>query len=354
MPIEGISEWIGTGLFNKDLRPRLSVVLATIVVVLLWAIAIIGASIHDNNLHLPAPGRGLLDHYGFQASFIAAPMVLMTCYLALSYLLRLLRNIDQVLAPDANQKIVRAIIEPHIKSMFLRGKWRNGLWLLMIVGGAVSVWIFKKLDAPTAYWGNDVFNAMYYRYSFIVANLYLFVVWTIICPIVFFYALHITASVEIIVAQLKRRNLFRLNFLDIDRCGGMSKFGTLNLLIMLIYVWPFGAFYALHITHRYNYSSLIGGAITVSIALIAQSTYGIYWVSQTIKSEQESFVDSLNQRIGKGMEGTRKNFAAAVAAMQYRDKVLSVSLYPYSRGVSAAVNILRLAPTVLAVLKFFS
>jgi hypothetical protein len=348
MPLDGIPGQVSRRLFNQNLKPRLSVIIAVAVVTLLWALVIIGASIHDNNLHLPEPGRGLLDHYGFQVSFIAAPLALITCYFTVSYFLRLLRNIDQLLIPEADPATVREFIKPHVESLFLRSNWRNGLWLFMIVGAATSIAIFKKLDAPVDFWGNDVFNAMSYRYSFIVANLYLFVVWTFICPVILFCALHITFSTAIIVANLKKCNLFRLNFLHIDKCGGMSQFGTLNFLIMMIYAWPFGAFYALHITHRLTYSSLIAGTIIASAALIMQSVYGIYWVSKTIKSERESFVAALNQRIGKAMEGTKKNFAAAVAAMEYRDRVLSISPYPYSAGVFAAVNVLRFAPTVIS------
>ena len=354
MPLDGIPGTGGTWLFNQDLKPRLSIVLAFTVVLLAWALAIVAASIHDDNLHLPTPGRGLLDHYGFQATFVVAPLMLGTCYFAISHFLRLLRKLDDVLLTGADSGAVRAIIKPHIDSLFLRSDWRYMLLLMMIIGLTGSIWIFRKLDAPQEFWGNDVFNAMSYKYSFIAANLYLTIVWAIICPVVIFYVLHISASAEIIVSRLRRRNLFQLNFLHIDNCGGMSGFGKLNFLIMLVYVWPFGAFYALSITHRYTYLSLIFGVLIVSALLIGQSIYGIYSVSKTIASEREIFVALLNQRIAKAMEGTRKNFSSAVAAMQYRDRVLSVTPYPYSGRIAAAVNVLRFAPSAIAIVKFLT
>jgi hypothetical protein len=353
MPLDGILGTRGGWLFNRNLKPRLSVILSYAVILLVWALAIVGASIHDNSLHLPPPGRGLLDHYGFQATFVVAPLMLGTCYFAISHFLCLLRNLDDVLVAGADPSTVRAIIKPHIESLFLRSDWRYLLVLMMIIGLGGSIWIFRKLDVPQNFWGNDVFNAMSYRYSFIAANLYLAVVWSVICPVVIFYVLHITASTEIIVARLRRRNLFRLNFLHIDNCGGMSGFGKLNFLIMLIYVWPFGAFYALSITHRYTYLSLIIGVIIVSALLIGQSIYGIYSVSKTITSEREQFVALLNQRIAKAMEGTRKNFTSAVAEMQYRDRVLAVTPFPYSKRIAAAVNVLRFAPAGIAIANFF-
>jgi hypothetical protein len=354
MPFDGIVGTRSFWLFNQRLKPRLSVTLSFVVVLLTWALAIVGASIHDENLHLPVPGRGLLDHYGFHATFVVAPLMLATCYLAISRFLCILRDLDEVLVPGAEASIVRGIVKPHIDSLFLRSDWRYALLLMMIIGLAGSIWVFRKLDTPQDFWGNDVFNAMAYPYSFFAANAYLTVVWTIICPVVIFYVLHITASTEIIVARLRKRNLFQLNFLHIDNCGGMSAFGKLNFLIMLIYIWPFGAFYALSITHRYNYLSLIFGVIIISVLLVGQSIYGIYSVSKIITSERETFVALLNQRIAKAMEGARKNFTSAVAAMQYRDRVLAVTPFPYSGRLAAAVNVLRFAPAGIAIIKFFT
>ena|SRR5947209_8330186 len=202
----------GVWLFDAKLYPRPSVILLLAVIILLWALAILAASIHDNTLHLPSPGRGLVDHYGFQATFVVAPLMLVTCYYAVSHFLRLLKKLDNILVENADAATVHAIIKPHLDSLFLRGDWKYGLLLLMIIGMAGSIWIFRKLDAPDHFWGNDVFNATAYSYSFIAANSYLLVVWSLVCPIVIFYVIHVSASAEIIVARLRKRGLFRLTF----------------------------------------------------------------------------------------------------------------------------------------------
>jgi hypothetical protein len=228
------------------------------------------------------------------------------------------------------------------------------LWLFMLVGAAASIAIFTKLDDPSAYWGNDVFNAKSYRYGYIVANGYLFWLWSFVYPVGFFYALHLTFSMGIIVARLKKRNLLRLNFLHIDKCGGMARFGTLNFIIMVIYVWPFAAIYAFHFTHQYTYLSLIAGALGGSALFIIQSVYGIYWVSQTISEERKEIIAVLNDQIAKAMGAARKNFTEAGATLQYRDRVLSVNLFPYSGSIAVAVNVLRVAPTALTVVKLIA
>src|ERR1051325_2113656 len=252
MPIDGILGRSKALLFDDQLLPRLPVVLGIVLLSLVWLRGIVGASIADGSLELPPPGRGLLNHYGFQSCVFAAPLVLLTAYYAVSYFLRTLRTIDDLIVPDADMAVVRSIIKPHVDSVFLRKKWRNMLWLFMFVGVAASIVIFRKLDDPSSYWGNDVFNATSYRYGYILANAYLFWLWSFVYPVGFFYALHLTLSMGSIVARLKERKLLRLDFLHIDKCGGMARFGTLNFIIMLIYVWPFGAVYAFHFTHQYT------------------------------------------------------------------------------------------------------
>jgi hypothetical protein len=354
MPIDGILGRSKALLFDDQLLPRLPVVLGIVLLSLVWLLGIVGASIADGSLELPPPGRGLLNHYGFQACVFAAPLVLLTAYYAVSYFLRTLRTIDDLIVPDADMAVVRSIIKPHVDSVFLRKKWRNMLWLFMFVGVAASIVIFRKLDDPSSYWGNDVFNATSYRYGYILANAYLFWLWSFVYPVGFFYALHLTLSMGSIVARLKERKLLRLDFLHIDKCGGMARFGTLNFIIMLIYVWPFGAVYAFHFTHQYTYLSLIAGAFGVSVLLIVQSVYGIYWVSQTISAERKEIVGVLNDQIAKAMGGARKSFAEAGATLQYRDRVISVSSFPYSGSIAAAVNVIRVAPAALTVARLIA
>jgi hypothetical protein len=93
---------------------------------------------------------------------------------------------------------------------------------------------------------------------------------------------------------------------------------------------------------------LVAGGVAASAGFVIQSVYGVYWVSRSIKSERAQAIADLNDRIRKAMNGHRRNFTAALATMQYRDHVLSIAPFPYSGSVGAAVNVLRFAPTVVA------
>ena len=349
-----VDSWLGkfaAKLFTKKLKPRPAVLVTICIFFIFWGIAIVVAAWIDGSLELPSSGKGLLIHYGFQMAFLSGPLVLITTLFAISIFLRIARNIDKLITIKASHTVVNDSFKTHIDSLFLRGRWKAMLCLLIIIGIAISFLIFKNLDHPRMYWGNDVFNASAYHWSYYIANSCLFMIWGLIYPIGIFYAIHLTLSTELIVSRLIKHRLLKLNFLHTDKCGGMAQFGTLNVVIMLIYVWPIFTVYALHHTYKYTYLSLVLGAVAVSVALIAQSLYGIYWVSRAIRSEKEAEILILNDKINGALEGKRSSFIAAVAIMEYRDRVLSVSAYPYSKPALKIVNVLRFAPTVLAIMK---
>ena len=201
---------------------------------------------------------------------------------------------------------------------------------------------------PSGYWGDDVFNAARYPYGFLTANPALLFVWSVIYPVALFAAVHMTVSAEIVGSRLIAAGDLKLDFLNSDRCGGLSRFGTMNALIMLIYLWPCGALFALHLTHRYTYTSLMVGAMSISVILTLQSVYGLYWIARLIASERQRTVATLNAQIDAAMRAGAIRSNEALLAMAYRDHVMAVSSYPYSIAVSRLVNVLRYSPAAVA------
>lgn len=315
----------------------------------IWAILIYLAATYDGVRHIPGAGKGLFEHYGFLTCFIAGPLVLLNTYYAVSYFLRLMRDIEQFLVPGADPATALAITQAHVHSILLRGRWRFMLALFCIIGIGISLVIFAPLDHPERYWGNDVFNAEAYRASWLAANAYLLVLWGLIYPLGLFYVFHIAISAQLVVTTLKRENLLQLDFLHVDRCGGMAKFGAMNLIIMLIYIWMALAIGPLYMTHENDYPSLAIGFFAFWALLIFHSIFGIVWVARAIKAQRDETVSALNLRIRELMGRKQRSFAPAIAAMEYRDRVLGVASYPYSGGVLIAVNSIRFVPGVVVI-----
>jgi hypothetical protein len=319
--------------------------------VVLWAGAIYRAADVDGVLTLDGDGRGLLEHYGYWACFLCGPLVLLNSYYAIAYFLRLSRNIDGVLINNIQRQDVVNIIRPYVNSILMRDDWKYMLALFCVIGTALSTVSFHHLDSPIEYWGNDVFNAERYPWSWWVANAYLFILWGFIYPFGLFTVCHIAISVHMIVTKLRNAGALRLDLLHADRCGGMSRFGTLNVLLMLIYGWMAVATVILMVTHKNTYPSAILPSIGLSILFFVHSFVGISSVAKVIQAQRDEAVGSLNERIRKMIVVNRRSFEAAAVTMQYRDRVMEIAAFPYSRGISVAVNFLRFGPLIASAAK---
>lgn len=357
MPICKYLGNIGSRLFTQNFYPKPTYVIGVCSCFLLWGACIYWGAEKDGVLHIPAPnlwtpaGKGLCEHYGFQMAFLSGPLVLITLYYAVSLFLRIANRLSARMKEGIFSLDAHDLLQNQINSLLLRSKWRYMLYLLMIVTFAYSLIIFKKLDNPVNYWGNDVFNACAYPWSYYIANAYLCFLWWIIYPLGVFYGFHITYSAGKMAERFHKLGLIKLDFLHTDSCGGMAQFGQLNTLIMVIYIWPICAVWALSITHTSTYISLIVGAIVGTMLLTIQSLLGLYLIGRVIRIQKEEFVAKLNDKIESSIiDGT--SFDGAIAIMQYRDKVLAVSEYPYSQKMSGIVNVLRFTPTAIALVNY--
>jgi hypothetical protein len=342
---------LGRALFTEDLKTRKSIWGGVIVLFGGLGLLIFKGTQADNALLLPAPGRGLLNHYGFQFCFLSAPFILLTSYMAVACYLCLLSRLDILLDPKTSQKQVTQFITGYLNALFSKNKWGGALGLFIFIGAGFSIITFRQLNNPQVFWGNDVFNAVRYHHGYIWANSVLFITWSFIYPIAFYSAICITISIERIVDHLRKEGLLKLDFLHVDQCGGMAAFGTLNLVIMLIYLGPFTSLYALHVTHKNAYLSLISGSIIMSAVFIVQSIYGVYWISKAIAQERDAMVSVLNKEIEYARGKPDSNPSVILAKLAYRDRVLAVKSFPYSTNISIAVNMLRFMPVAAAVAK---
>ena len=319
----------------------------------LWGALIAYAARIDGVDWMEGTGRGLWEHYGYLACYASGPLVALNAYLAYSYFRRLLRDIGQYVDPSVEAGEIAEILHSHVRSLGL-GTRPSKFMLAMfcLVGLLFTIADIAQLNDPMSYWGNDVFNAEAYPFAWIAANSYLLVLWAIVYPVALFYVFHIAISGQIIVARLSKRGMLRLNFLHVDGCGGMARFGNLNLLLMLVYGWMAVAGGFLLITHRSQYLSLTVGGFALSALFLVHSVMGIYSVTRAVRRQRDDAVSSLNGRIRRMLDGKPQSFAGALATLQYRDRVLAVASFPYARGAAAAVNLLRYGPGLASLANF--
>lgn len=338
--------------FDAEMKPRPMFIGAVVACFVIYALLIYLASWADGTLILPGTGRGLLVHYGFQATYLTSAFVLINLVYVISLFIRLLKGIEQFVEPGCRPSLVAGIVSPHLDSIGLNSKWRRVLWLFAIIGLMGSIAIFRELDDPVKFWGNDVFNAKKYVFGYILANLALAFSWTVIYPAAIFFAIHITISSELIIRRMSEKNILNFDFLHDDNCCGLSRFGTLNFSIMLMYLWPLSAMLALHFTHSKNYMSLVVGAAIAFFIFIIQSFYGIYTITKSIGSAKKRALARINTTIYAGMENGDGGAVNALAALAFREKILSTHSYPYTSNILVSINVLRYAPAAVALAKY--
>ena len=217
----------------------------------------------------------------------------------------------------------------------------------MIIGASFSVLIILKTFDPQSFWGNDVFNAAAYRYGFWVANTYLVLTWVVIYPFIFFYTIHMSISLFVILRNLRQRSLFRINVFHKDNCGGMSKFGTLNLLIMMIYLSPLSAMLALWWTHESGYLTLSIPALGLSLIIIVQSSIGISAITKVTRRKVSDALLLLSNELDKGIENLQGTESMAVPILLW-NHIRSIHTVPYTRNIGRFVTFVRYVPVTLS------
>jgi len=298
------------------------------------------------------PGKGFVQHYGFWAIFITTPIIL---FLSSHLLYEFTETISDTAAyctemtSDLRLKLER-LVDRHVNSLALRS--RSATILFMIVLGLLYwciVNVQKTID-PTGTYHHDVFDAYAHKAGFYTTKTYVFIVFSVAYAIATFVAVHVTVSLISVMKFLSRRDGIRVDFFHSDNCGGMSRFGNINLIILGIYANFFVVIYAMYFTHRVAYPVMIASLVASSALTLGQSVVAVYYIHQAISKKKRECLDIVASRLNSLVPDSmppKAKFPSELLA--FRNHILSLHTFPYAKGASAAVNVIRFAPTAMAV-----
>jgi hypothetical protein len=177
----------------------------------------------------------------------------------------------------------------------------------------------------------------------------------LVYSVAIFVALHVTASLISILKYLSRNNILRINLFHEDNCGGTSKFGNINLLILGIYANFFAVMYAMYMTHRTTYPAMIASLIACSVLAIAQSVVAVYHIHKTVAQKKSECIEAmtarLNQQFTASLSQENERFPNDLLA--FRNQLIETHTFPYAASALAAVNVIRFAPVAIAVISYF-
>jgi hypothetical protein len=311
----------------------------------------------DGTWRMADSGKGLSQHYGFWMIFLTTPVIVLLTTHLLDAFLKVIQKVDDYCVDMTDQMRGRVdkLVKRHTKSLLLRSRsaWVLGFVVLVLL----FWWLFNivKTISPFETYHHDVFDSYAHPFGFYVTKIYTLLVFTLVYAVAIFVALHVTASMISILKYLNRNNILRINLFHEDNCGGTSKFGNINLLILSIYANFFAVMCAMYMTHRTTYPAMIASLIACSVLAIAQSVVAVYYIHKTVAKKKRECIEAMTSRLSQQFAASlsRDNERFPNDLLAFRNQLIEVHTFPYAAGALAAVNMIRFAPVAIAVVSYF-
>ena len=320
----------------------------------LLPLLVVGGCWLDGSLWLKGPGKGLLQHYGYWALFITTPtIVLLTATLFDVYRETIQRTELYCvgLGDDMSARLNR-LIERHVRSLSLRSLSASILVFIMIV--LACWWVVNVITtvSPVSTYRHDVFDSYAHPFGFATAKLYLFFVFVFVDATAIFIALHITASMISILRFVCYHKVLSVNMFHSDNCGGTSRFGNVNLLILTIYFNFFVVISAMYLTHRGTYLVMAASLTASSCLAVLQSVAAVYYIHKAVSQKKEACIDIVIARLNDQFSSSLGGNAFPQDLLAFRNHLMGIHTFPYASSALIAVNIIRFAPAAIASVTF--
>jgi hypothetical protein len=326
--------------------------IALIALSVLFPLAIALACRIDGTIVMPAPGAGLAQHFGYWAIFATTPcIVLLTVCLIAMYASTIQRPQDYCvgLTPVLQQRLDR-LIALQLRRLTLA---ENMVWVLVLcVFVGVCCWVLNVVNtiSPVSTYGHDVFDAYAHRYGYYTAKAYDLFVMTVIWAPAAFFCFYITFSMISILRFIYENDIVSVNFFHPDNCGGTSRFGNINLIILCIYANSYIIIYGNYMTHRQTYLAMVAALVGCTVVAIAQTFLAVYFIHRAVAKKKRQVIEAVTAEMNAAILTPAWKDAFPSDLLAYRNHLMGVRTYPYARSVLVGVSVIQAAPTVLGFL----
>jgi hypothetical protein len=309
---------------------------------------------YEGTIHLEGDGKGLLDrHYGFPAFALTTPAIFIILVHTLRVCTNILDNIHLFVSTSTVPEDIQRLSLHHLKSLSLRTKSRYILYLFHIFGLLFSIINVRQTINPTSVFGHDVFDSYQHPYGFIATRLFLAFLFSYLYPVAIFIVLHVTVSTVIVLRKLGVNDLLKVDLFSQDGSVGLSKFGKLNLLVMMVYFCFYLVMLGLFLTHIRTYATLNYPLLLSSLTFLMHNAVFIYYIANSIKKAKNKYLLMLEEKIQQCL-CVGHDYSCALSSLLFiRSEVMSVRLLPYSRYIGWCSSVLRFGPPIIALLSHY-
>jgi hypothetical protein len=236
---------------------------------LLFTAAAILAGVAEGTLYLPGAGRGVLDHYGFHAILLSAPiLVWMLC----AFVIRLASIIGEPTWFEDHNKTADAIKRQHELIELVLGREKRGavlLALMRLIGIFAVIANASNTCNPELVYGQDVFDSIHHPIGYVVGRIFLTYCWAYALPLLAYFIAMATIATVRITKLVEQSDEPGLRCFAADGCGGFRVLGSLMNSIVYMFVPIALAVVALSHTHA-NFYPLLKLSIVLALLIPAQ------------------------------------------------------------------------------------
>ncbi|WP_394706580.1 hypothetical protein [uncultured Cohaesibacter sp.] len=302
----------------------------------------------DDTWVLPGVGKGLSEHYGVWAILISDPILLISTGFAYQQFRLALRTLPCRGSEDADR--IQSLAKPFLDFLALRGAAKYTYFLLVIVGALCwTLNVVQTMD-PVGVYGNDVFDAVAYRWGFVANKLNLLISWAVVYPIVGYLLVAMSFSTWFILRRVERLEMLEPTVLHPDGCYGFENLGLLNVALLWPYVVTFGVMYALELTHEVSYLSLIIPMVILAIVCLVVGIVTIHPISAHARRIHKRTYSSLLT----DKRGEKDDPPEQLRYVVERLTFSQASGSPYTKNVGNFLNALRFAPAAVTFVHLIS
>jgi hypothetical protein len=254
------SYWILGKIFRRDAGDFTLRLFPLIGLHALFPILALIAGDYDNSMFLPGAGRGVVEHYGFHALFLSAPVLLyLTCRI-LKALAKIISDPLPWLSPNASAALVSLQRSLQDFAMCRLDKYKGLLLLMRTVGVFAVVANAASTRYPVTIYGQDVFDSSRHALGYLTGRVFLAYYWIYLLPLIAYFALvamYVAIRIASFVDQLPE---YEIRCFASDGCGGFRALGRLMTLVVYLWVPIVFIVIALLETHTNFYATLKLGA----------------------------------------------------------------------------------------------
>lgn len=210
-------------------------------------------------------GRGVVEHYGFHALFVSAPVLV---YLAWRVAMALSAIIAQplpwigavrtaeVLKLQKSLDDIATCRPPKAKAL---------LALMRFVGFAAVIANAASTRMPELIYGQDVFDSSRHALGYLAGRLFLGYYWFYLLPLVAYLAFAAVAVAVLVAAHVDGLKDYDIRCFASDGCGGFKELGRLMTMVVYLWVPIVVVIIALRETHTNFYATLQLSAVLAVI-----------------------------------------------------------------------------------------